>query len=498
MKKIILLFALLVLALNNIEAKQDRLYANIKNVVNATYENEVFTWTGTSGQYMDLFSGLTAGDLSNYKTLHLTITDLTTDNFRIQYKGTSDNTVTYSKSDITDGNLDIAISDISNASSVTIIRLFCSSNATGSLKISPYSVYLEKEVTGEWMDITTSITSTSDKDTPFAWAATGTLSTINNKFTSPSDQGYYFGYNQNNSLANGYFDLTGYTKVGAKLTSYDSSKSLQMRVIAGANCGSNTSISFVEGRLVYFADLSATKCTSIRAAQGATDHQAMTSIDFIKEFDVTSTTAFNIAASVSSSVAYDRTFTVGQKSTVCLPFALTAEEVTAAGTFYKLTSVEGGILHFTEQSTTKAYVPYVFVPAATNPFANLSAKAIVATPTDASDNATTVGGYTFQGTMAHQTLPSDVFGYNSSTGAFSKTTSAAVTIDAFRGYIKTSTSNAISFLDCTFDAENVTGITEMKGEEAQQDKRYYNLKGQVVENPTKGLYIVNGKKIVIK
>ena len=47
---------------------------------------------------------------------------------------------------------------------------------------------------------------------------------------------------------------------------------------------------------------------------------------------------------------------------------------------------------------------------------------------------------------------------------------------------------------------NVTGINEVKGSEfkVQGDGAYYNLNGQRVAQPTKGLYIVNGKKVVIK
>lgn len=33
---------------------------------------------------------------------------------------------------------------------------------------------------------------------------------------------------------------------------------------------------------------------------------------------------------------------------------------------------------------------------------------------------------------------------------------------------------------------------------SKEDNKYYNLSGQCVENPTKGIYIKNGKKIVIK
>jgi hypothetical protein len=45
------------------------------------------------------------------------------------------------------------------------------------------------------------------------------------------------------------------------------------------------------------------------------------------------------------------------------------------------------------------------------------------------------------------------------------------------------------------DAE--TGINEVNAPEAAANG-YYNLAGQHVANPTKGLYIVNGKKVLVK
>ena len=46
--------------------------------------------------------------------------------------------------------------------------------------------------------------------------------------------------------------------------------------------------------------------------------------------------------------------------------------------------------------------------------------------------------------------------------------------------------------------EDATGIAEMKTLNIGENENYYNLNGQKVENPTKGLYIVNGRKVVIK
>jgi hypothetical protein len=44
------------------------------------------------------------------------------------------------------------------------------------------------------------------------------------------------------------------------------------------------------------------------------------------------------------------------------------------------------------------------------------------------------------------------------------------------------------------EATGISGTLKANGE----DSVLYNLSGQRVENPTKGLYIVNGKKVIIK
>ncbi len=45
---------------------------------------------------------------------------------------------------------------------------------------------------------------------------------------------------------------------------------------------------------------------------------------------------------------------------------------------------------------------------------------------------------------------------------------------------------------------DVTGIMNIENSKVKGDEVCYNLHGQRIENPTKGLYVVNGKKIVIK
>ena len=69
----------------------------------------------------------------------------------------------------------------------------------------------------------------------------------------------------------------------------------------------------------------------------------------------------------------------------------------------------------------------------------------------------------------------------------------------FKAYFeikKSSTGAAHSMLVFDFD-DSTTGIDGVKSVETY-DNRYYNLAGQYVAHPTKGIYIVNGKKVIVK
>ena len=47
------------------------------------------------------------------------------------------------------------------------------------------------------------------------------------------------------------------------------------------------------------------------------------------------------------------------------------------------------------------------------------------------------------------------------------------------------------------DVENETGIGEVKGENGKV-KTIYDLQGRKVETPSKGIYIIDGKKVLVK
>ena len=201
----------------------------------------------------------------------------------------------------------------------------------------------------------------------------------------------------------------------------------------------------------------------------------------------------------ASAVSYDRKFTKGKKVTVCLPFAVSADEMEAldikAYQFDGLT--EGGSFHFNSVESMEANKPYVLVAGENaTPFATLSGHSIVQT-----DNlTTTVEGISFTGTMKRQTLNSsnNLFYYGYSNGSFVKVGSN-VGINPFRAYITTSQP-----LNQTVNAvfEDVSAIRDITRQQTKDSESIYTLDGRrAVSNGgslSKGIYIKGGKKYVIK
>ena len=64
-------------------------------------------------------------------------------------------------------------------------------------------------------------------------------------------------------------------------------------------------------------------------------------------------------------------------------------------------------------------------------------------------------------------------------------------------YVEAPATTARDFLGFAFEDEDVTGINEVKGEKKAVEG-IFDLQGRKVVTPAKGLYIVNGKKVIIK
>ena len=86
-------------------------------------------------------------------------------------------------------------------------------------------------------------------------------------------------------------------------------------------------------------------------------------------------------------------------------------------------------------------------------------------------------------------------GYILKDGEFHPAT--AGTLAAGKAYLKIAVANGNAPVAIDFDGET-TGIKSLTPALSEGEGAVYNLNGQRVAQPNKGLYIVNGRKVVIK
>lgn len=74
-----------------------------------------------------------------------------------------------------------------------------------------------------------------------------------------------------------------------------------------------------------------------------------------------------------------------------------------------------------------------------------------------------------------------------------------VTVGPYRWILRATAKDGISYApNFSFMENGTTGINDVRSQMEDGRGEVYNLAGQRVSQPTKGLYIVNGKKVVIK
>ena len=152
--------------------------------------------------------------------------------------------------------------------------------------------------------------------------------------------------------------------------------------------------------------------------------------------------------------------------------------VNLAGTAITMTEITDGIVNSGQGVVLKS-----------------TAASITMTP-NASASAGDYSTNSLTGTMTSITNPGNayVLNYKTATGAGFYKLSASGTIGANKAYL-VSGAGAPEFF--SFDG-NTTSINEVRGKMEDVSGEYYDLQGRRVSQPTKGLYIVNGKKVVIK
>ena len=195
----------------------------------------------------------------------------------------------------------------------------------------------------------------------------------------------------------------------------------------------------------------------------------------------------------------DFTSEIGKNCTVYLPFALDAEQASSLGTFYRLSSVGEGSVTMESVTETEANMAYMFKPASS--LTNITAS-MVELKTGVS--VPIIGAkMMFVGTYKPiinlvSTTEKQYYCFmstGSDAGKFVHVTSA-VNISPFRAYMELVSGASLGrSLDIDF-GDGTTGIKNLKV--GVQDNVYYDLQGRRVLYPKKGIYILNGKKVIIK
>ena len=195
----------------------------------------------------------------------------------------------------------------------------------------------------------------------------------------------------------------------------------------------------------------------------------------------------------AAAVSYDRVFkTDNYVQSFVLPFGFT---VPTGTTVAELSSVNGDNLVFKPVAETVANKPYLLVTTDgefINKLKNVQVKA-----TTGADLTTTVKGVSHIGSYTAQNV-TDVYGY--ANGKFVKANTGSV--KPFRTYVKVTGSQGAAPMAFGVNIEGtVTGINNATTA-ATAKEAIYNLQGVRVSGDlkhlTKGVYIVNGQKVVVK
>lgn len=203
----------------------------------------------------------------------------------------------------------------------------------------------------------------------------------------------------------------------------------------------------------------------------------------------------------ATAVSYDRSFTVDNMTTVCLPFALTSGEASTLGTFYELSSVDGTVITFSEVTEPAANTPYLVIP--TSSTLSIEGKSIAATPAETKSSASNIE---FIGTLAATEIPASVESnnyYAFNNGKLVRIADNSATLPAFRAYIKATGVAGVKAFTIQFD--DATGVNSLPSMDVAasskfnvQSSKIYNVAGQRMSKLQKGLNIVNGKKVIVK
>ena len=224
----------------------------------------------------------------------------------------------------------------------------------------------------------------------------------------------------------------------------------------------------------------------------------------VKTFEYNEKKANNIEAWENSDITLNRTLVADKWNTLCVPFAISEEEIKAnfgEGTLVeKFEAVNGNTVNFADATSIEPGVPYLIKPTVAGTTYTFNGKEVSANAPKTEGNA----DVTFKGIYS----PTDITN-NGTVKAAGVTEDGKVLFvnagsqtKAFRCFFTISDNTSISPAMLKISIKGVeTAINSIVMDNSNAtDNAIYNLQGQRVNGNslTKGIYIKNGKKFAVK
>ena len=276
--------------------------------------------------------------------------------------------------------------------------------------------------------------------------------------------------------------------------------------------GGVKSLTMNEGAILdmigYPSIFNGTKQFQVWENSDMTEHQTVKEITLYEDRDNTVEAAENVNVTLKRTLVGD-----GDWNTLCVPFSLTAAQVTAAFgndvELRKLSSIEGTTLKFVSTDRITAGEPCLIKVAKDGSTYNFEGVATIAVANNKVYTSSMVSGdIQFLGIYS----PMDVVtvnpagpstGYYAFLGEGNKffKAQAETKMKGFRAFFLVPNNVPSNALKAVIDG-TATGIEDLVIDGVKANGRVYNLNGQYVGNSLNGLqpglYIQNGKKIVVK
>ena len=200
-------------------------------------------------------------------------------------------------------------------------------------------------------------------------------------------------------------------------------------------------------------------------------------------------------AATGVDITLTRTINADKWSTIVLPFSISKSDLeTALGTTVTLAGISGYNSGTHEISTESLSSITANVPCFIKTNSDVSGEATISNVTIAAGTAEKVisGDFKLIGSYSAMDIPSGCY-FVSNNNLYKSTGNSH--IKPFRAYFTGVPAGArIMF----WDDEDATAVTDVRRDVNDVKGEYFDLQGRKVANPTKGLYIVNGKKVIIR